>query len=132
LIVKDALVQVEGALRFDEFSDAWRLAARQLQSLETVRERLARHLLISWPHAADARLLLPGLEAALRSARDGQCTVLLRYRCREANGTLSFGEDWKVRPSRELLERLEHLLGTGSVRLSYSLEALSGTAALAN
>jgi len=71
-------------------------------------------------------------EAALRAARDGQCSVLLRYRCREANGTLSFGEDWKVRPSRELLEQLEHLLGAGSVRLSYSLEALSGTAALAN
>ena len=33
-------MQVEGALRFDEFSDAWRLAAKQLQSLDAVRERL--------------------------------------------------------------------------------------------
>ncbi len=132
LVVKDALVQVEGALRFDEFSDAWRLAARQLQSLETVRERLARHLLIAWPDAADARHLIPRLEALLGPARDGQCSVLLRYRCRDAHGTLSFGEDWKVRPSRQLLEQLEHLLGPGSVRLAYSLEAQSGTAALAH
>ena len=42
LVVKDALVQVEGTLRFDEFSDAWRLAAQQLQALDAVRERLAR------------------------------------------------------------------------------------------
>jgi DNA polymerase-3 subunit alpha len=132
LIVKDALVQVEGALRFDEFSDAWRLAARQLQSLETVRERLARHLLITWPDLADARQLIARLEATLRPARDGQCTVLLRYRCCEAQGTLSFGEDWKVRPSRELLEQLEHLLGAGAVRLAYSLETPSGSAALAH
>ena len=132
LVVKDALVQVEGALRFDEFSDAWRLAARQLQPLEAVRERLARHLLISWPEGADAAQLIPQLEALLREARDGQCSVLLRYRCHEARGTLSFGEDWKVRPSRALLERLEHLLGPGMARLGYSLEALSGSTALAN
>jgi DNA polymerase-3 subunit alpha len=132
LVVKDALVQVEGTLRFDEFSDAWRLAARQLQSLDTVRERLARHLLITWPEAANAQALVPQLEALLRQARDGQCSVLLRYRCRQANGTLSFGEDWKVRPSRALLEQLEHLLGAGAARLSYSLETQSGSTALAN
>jgi DNA polymerase-3 subunit alpha len=132
LIVKDALVQVEGALRFDEFSDAWRVGARALQSLDTVRERLARHLLITWPEVADAGKLVARLEALLREARDGQCSVLLRYRSREANGTLSFGEDWKVRPSRELMERLEHLLGAGTARLSYSLEAQSGSAAVAH
>jgi DNA polymerase-3 subunit alpha len=132
LIVKDTLVQVEGALRFDEFSDAWRLAARQLQSLDSVRERLARHLLITWPDVPDAAQRMSRLEALLRDARDGHCGVLLRYRSQEANGTLSFGEDWKVRPSRALLEQLEHLLGSGTARLSYSLEALSGSTAVAN
>jgi DNA polymerase-3 subunit alpha len=132
IVVKDALVQVEGALRFDEFSDAWRLAARQLQSLDSVRERLARHLLITWPQVGNAQALVSQLEALLRQARDGQCSVLLRYRCHQANGTLSFGEDWKVRPSRALLEQLEHLLGSGAARLSYSLEAQSGSTALAN
>ena len=41
LIVKDALVQVEGALRFDEFSDAWRLAAKQVH-------RAARRCASGW------------------------------------------------------------------------------------
>jgi DNA polymerase III subunit alpha len=132
LVVKDALVQVEGTLRFDEFSDAWRLAARQLQALDTVRERLARHLLITWPQVANTQALLPQLEALLRQARDGQCGVLLRYRCRQADGTLSFGEDWKVRPSRTLLEQLEHLLGSGAARLSYSLETQPGSTAVAH
>jgi DNA polymerase-3 subunit alpha len=111
LIVKDALVQVEGALRFDEFSDAWRLAARQLQSLETVRERLARHLLLAWPPAADARQLIPAARgiAATGARRTMQRAAALPLP--RGHGTLSFGEDWKVRPSRELLEQLEHLLG---------------------
>jgi DNA polymerase III subunit alpha len=132
LIVKDALLQVEGSLRFDEFSDAWRLAARQLQSLDSVRERLARHLLITWPDGADSARLLARLEAMLRDARDGQCGVLLRYRSGVANGTLSFGDEWKVRPTRVLLEQLEQLLGCGMTRLCYSLEALWPSTALAN
>ncbi len=54
LIIKDALVQVEGGLRFDELTDAWRINARQIVSLDAVRERLARQLVLSWPGAAGA------------------------------------------------------------------------------
>ena len=42
LIAKDALVLVEGLLRFDEFSDAWRLSARRISELDEVREQRAR------------------------------------------------------------------------------------------
>ncbi len=34
LIVKDALVLVDGMLRFDEFSDSWRLQGRRLTDLD--------------------------------------------------------------------------------------------------
>jgi hypothetical protein len=37
-----------------------------------------------------------------------------------------------VRPSRTLLEQLEHLLGSGAARLSYSLETQPGSTAVAN
>jgi len=40
LIAKDALVLVEGLLRFDEFSDAWRLSARRISELEEVLSRV--------------------------------------------------------------------------------------------
>ncbi len=138
LIGKDTLVQVEGTLRFDEFSDAWRLNARQLQALDAVRERLARQLLITWPAETGgpaAEQLSPRVaqvEALLRAARGEHCAVLLRYRGRSAVGTLSLGDDWRVRPTRELLERLEHLLGPGSARLGYSLEPAAGSSAAAH
>ncbi len=51
LISKDALVLVEGLLRFDEFSDAWRLAARRITELDKVREQEARRLVIKCSHA---------------------------------------------------------------------------------
>jgi DNA polymerase III subunit alpha len=121
LLIKDALLQVEGSLRFDEFSDAWRLAARQVAALESVRERLAHTLLLTWPAAPpDPAALMAELARLLREARGGRCRVLLRYRNAAASGTLAFAEDWSVRPMPSLLERLEALLGPGSVRLSYA------------
>jgi DNA polymerase-3 subunit alpha len=128
LIVKDALVQVEGGLRFDEFSDAWRLSAKRITSLPAVRERLARSLLLTWPADADGQLL-ERLEGLLRERRGGQCTVMLRYRGAEAAGTLSCGEEWKVSPAAELLEQLEGLLGPGSVQLRYALSTPSAALA---
>ena len=61
LISKDALVLVEGLLRFDEFSDAWRLAARRITELDKVREQEARRLIIKCSHReAAARQRAPG------------------------------------------------------------------------
>jgi DNA polymerase-3 subunit alpha len=129
LLVKDALVQVEGSLRFDDFSDAWRLAAKQVADLAAVRERLARSLVLEWPACAQPQALLDRLEALLRAARGGQCTLLLRYRGQQARGTLSCADEWKVRPTPELLEQLEGLLGAGAVRVLYASPVAQSAAA---
>jgi DNA polymerase-3 subunit alpha len=131
LIVKDALVQVEGALRFDDFSDAWRVAVKQVQRLDAVRERLARRLVLSGDAAVFNGQTLMRLEALLRESLGGQCTILLSYRGAEASGTLALSDEWKIRPGSALLERLEHLLGAGAVRLVYGQQIASNSAALA-
>ncbi len=48
LVAKDALVLVEGSLRFDEFSDAWRLSAKKITELDKVREQQARRVVLNW------------------------------------------------------------------------------------
>ncbi|HEY6453349.1 MAG TPA: OB-fold nucleic acid binding domain-containing protein, partial [Steroidobacteraceae bacterium] len=127
IVVKDTLVQVEGSLRFDEFSDAWRLAAKQVTALEAVRAARARSLLLCWPSVPQEQLL-ECLHALLEVHRGGQCGVLLRYRCAVASGTLAFGAEWKIKPVRELLEQLESVLGAGNVRLRYSVESAASEA----
>ena len=49
LVVKDALVIVEGGLKWDDFSEGWRLSAKKLTGLETAREQQARRLILRWP-----------------------------------------------------------------------------------
>jgi DNA polymerase-3 subunit alpha len=117
LLLKDALVLVDGSLRFDEFSDAWRIQARSLQSLAVVRERQARRLLLDWPREADRGELLNVLGATLTRWHGGDCAVVVRYCAADTQALLTLGEEWKVRASSELIEQLEQHFGV--VRVAY-------------
>ncbi len=128
LVVKDALVLVEGNLRFDDFSDAWRIAAKRIVSLDAVREAQARRLVLRWPghRREDPATLVAKLSQALAPSRPGDCEVLVRYHAAGARCTLSLSREWAVRPDAELMERLELLVGADGLQLLYDVPA--GTA----
>ena len=117
LLVKDALILVEGSLRFDEFSDAWRIHARNVQALDAVRERLARRLVLDWPRDSDDGRLLGVLGEQLKAARGGDCAVTVRYANAQAYASFSLGADWNVRATAELLDQLQRSIG--NVRVIY-------------
>jgi DNA polymerase-3 subunit alpha len=125
LVVKDALVLVEGSLRFDEFSDGWRIACKRIVLLDALREQQARRLVLRWPDAPEvnSERLLGRLKAALNTSRPGPCEVLVRYRGSGARCTLALGPDWSIRPTPALMEELESLLGRDSLHLLYDLPA---------
>jgi DNA polymerase-3 subunit alpha len=118
LIAKDALVLVEGALRFDEFSGAWRLSARRITELDKVREQHARRVVLKWPPRADITLL-DRLAETLTPWRNGPCAITVEYTSTAASGALTLGPEWTVKASRELLEKLEGLMGRGGVQIIY-------------
>jgi DNA polymerase III subunit alpha len=119
LVAKDALVLVEGSLRFDEFSDAWRLSAKRITELDKVREQQARRVVLKWVARPDANAMLNRLAEILTPFRPGPCPVTVEYVSSGARGALTLGPDWTVRASRELLEKLETLVGRGSVQVIY-------------
>jgi DNA polymerase III subunit alpha len=119
LVAKDALVLVEGSLRFDEFSDSWRLAARKLTELDKVREQQARRVVLKWPARPDSAAMLGRLAEILQPFRPGPCPITIEYTGSGACGALNLGPEWTVRAGRELLEKLETLVGRGGVQVVY-------------
>jgi len=117
LVTKDELVLVEGGLRFDEFSDAWRIQARGIQALAAVRERSARRILVEWPAQARQEELLGALGELLSKSLGGECQVAVRVTNDDAQGIILLGDEWKVRASAELIEQLERRFGV--VRVAY-------------
>ena len=119
LVAKDALVLVEGSLRFDEFSDAWRLSAKKITELDKVREQQARRVVLKWVARPDSNAMLNRLAEILTPFKPGPCPVTVEYTGSGAQGALTLGPEWTVRASRELLEKLETLVGRGSVQVIY-------------
>lgn len=121
LIVKDALVLIEGQLRFDEQGDTWRLSAKKISELDRMREQQALRIVLLWPRAqgTDQSLMLQRLADTLAPHRPGLCAIGVRYHGVQASVALELGPEWKVRASPELLEALEQLVGAEGLRVVY-------------
>ncbi len=119
VIARDAVLVVEGQLRFDEFIEDWRINARKLTPIHELREREARRLVIRMPASAGDDRFLQRLEETLRPRCGGQCGVAVHFIGDEARGTLSLGAEWSVTPTRALLDELGQLVGRDGVRLLY-------------
>ena len=131
LIAKDALVLVDGSLRFDEFSDAWRLSVKKLTELDKVREQEARRLVIRCSHA-EVPALSERLAEVLAPWRPGPCPITIEYSGVAASGALTLDGQWSVRASRELLEQIEGLVGRDGVQVLYGAPAATPGASFAD
>ena len=119
VIARDAILVVEGQLRFDEFIEDWRVNAKKLTPIEELREREARRLIIRWPGGAGDIRFIQRLEETLKLWAGGRCGVAVHYMGSGARATLALGDEWSVRPTRELLEGLGRLVGRDGVRIMY-------------
>src|SRR5690606_15922303 len=130
LLVRDALVLVEGNLRFDDFSNAWRVAGKRISLLDSLREKQARRLVLLWPAQVngEAEGFLQRLEGVLGTSRPGPCEVWVRYRSEQAGCTLALGADWTIRPTPALMDELETLVGREGLKLLYEPGGLHGGA----
>jgi DNA polymerase-3 subunit alpha len=123
VIARDAILVVEGQLRYDEFIDDWRIIAKKLTPIHELRERDARRVKIRLPPGGGDGRLLGRLEDILCRGRGGRCAVELHYIGGEARGTLTLPEEWTVRPTREFVDELAKLVGRDGIRFSYGPRA---------
>ena len=119
LIAKNSLVIIDGMLRFDEFSDGWRLSAKRVKALEKAREEQARRLVLRYPAGVDPRQSSTRLAEILSPWRGGPCAITVEYRGAGAMGALTLGAEWNVKPTRELIEQLETFAGDKGLRVIY-------------
>ena len=120
LLVKDEIVVVSGALRYDDFIGGWTVNAKKVLHIDRVIESRASGLVLSLAPNGQGENLLVKLHDLLLPFREGNCDVSVRYIGDSASARLSLGPEWTVRPSRELRDKLTELLGHNNVRLTYA------------
>ncbi len=110
---------IGGRLRFDEFADAWRMVARDVEEIDSVIEKRARQLVIRW-NAGDTGPDMGRLKSLLETYRPGRCRVSVHLVKKDAEARINLGSDWGVRPSRALRDTLSDVVGPEAFRFVYS------------
>src|SRR5690606_34183042 len=108
LLVKDAVLVIQGKLGFDEFIGAPRLTVRDVSAIEQQREKYLRRLLLRWEASEHpGEDVVARLKELLAPYRGGGCAIVLDYRNGSAGVRMALDESWQVRPGDALLTRLE-------------------------
>jgi DNA polymerase-3 subunit alpha len=119
IIVKDAILVVDGSLRYDEFIEAWRLQAKSLMDIDRARERFARRLWLRWPALFDGPSGMNRFEEMLTPYLRGPCGVSVVVSRLGYTGRVNLGDAWTIRPTRELLDTLSAAVGRDGWHLAY-------------
>jgi DNA polymerase-3 subunit alpha len=120
LLVKDDIVVISGALRYDDFIGAWTVNVKRVLHIDRVIESRAQSMLLRLAPNGHGEELLAELHDVLLPHREGNCDVAVQYYGSAASARLNLGPEWSVRPSRELRDKLTELLGANNVRLLYA------------
>jgi DNA polymerase-3 subunit alpha len=119
IIVKDAILIVDGTLRFDDFIEAWRLQAKTLMDIDRARERFARRLWLRWPAEFDGPDGMNRFEQMLKPHLRGPCGVSVAVNRPDYTGRLNLPDTWSVHPSRAFLDQLTAVVGREGWYLVY-------------
>ncbi len=119
VIARDASLVVEGQLRYDRFLNDWSALAENLHGVNAEIEQRARRLTISLDRGNGGLPTIENLKRLLETYRGGKCEVCVKICGSPAAAVLTLGQDWTIRPTRELRERLARMLGDTHVSVHY-------------
>ncbi len=121
LLAADKILVVTGNLSYDEYRGGLGIRADQVLEFEQARSLYARAIQLDTAalNGSVTPDILNKIQGILKAYRGGNCGVLLRMVRPDSHGVIEFGDDWKVKPTDELLRRLERLFDSDSVDVIY-------------
>jgi len=95
------------------------VTAQRIKPVDDTIEEYARRITIQWPADKNGTDFLLNLKDTLQPFMNGRCEVCLEYSGPTASASLTCGDRWTVKPTRELRERLGVLLGAENYSIHY-------------
>jgi len=116
---KDAVLVVSGELGYDDFGGGYRLRAKQLMDLDAARRRYARRLRVNVDNSLSGNGFLDKFQEVVTPFKGGDCPIIVHYTNGTASASLTLGDDWRIEPCTELLEKLHDLEHNCKAELIY-------------
>jgi DNA polymerase-3 subunit alpha len=117
LLTIDQLILVSGEISVDSYTERFRMLAREIFSLDEIRNRHARYLELRIAESEENKL--HSLAALLEKHRDGKCPLVIRYSQQNNAAKIVPDARWQVKLSESLLQGLRELLTAENVVVGY-------------
>jgi DNA polymerase-3 subunit alpha len=119
ILVKDALLVVQGNVSEDSFTGGLKMVAESIQSIYEARCSKLSRLELCLNGGSESSGWVDKFHHTLSGYKEGNCPVTVQYALPSASGQLKLGAQWKVQPKDELISRLREEFGKNSVTLHY-------------
>jgi DNA polymerase-3 subunit alpha len=115
MLVLDEVVVITGKVKKD-FRDQWQVVIERIEPVEKVQTKYAKYLQLSLDDSQQLNYI--NLVGLLKNY-PGKCPVMIQYRSKKASGRFPLESEYCVTIKRELLDRLEQLIGQENYKIQY-------------
>jgi DNA polymerase-3 subunit alpha len=118
-LAKDKLIVASVEVSLDDYSGAFKMRAKEIYDISQARERFAKNLTVQVDHNNAANGFINNLQRVLAPFKEGTCPVVVDYHKDDARAEIPLGQEWRVHPTDELLNRLRESMGEKQVTITY-------------
>lgn len=119
LIVKDALLVVDGQVSNDDYSGGLKMRADTIKGFEQARQARVAGLRVHWQQSVLPNDAVIQLKNSLSAYSDGDCPVSVALDVDYATADIALGAQWKVRVADDLLQGLRGHYGNEAIEVIY-------------
>jgi DNA polymerase-3 subunit alpha len=118
-LAKDKLIVASVEVSLDDYSGGFKMRAKEIYDIAHAREHFAKNLMVTVDHNHAANGFINDLQRVLTPFKEGTCAVVVDYQKDDASAKIPLGEEWRVHPTDELLNRLRESMGDNKVNMTY-------------
>jgi DNA polymerase-3 subunit alpha len=118
-IAKDQVIAIKGEVAKDEFNGGIKLVAESVTSLDQMRRKLARRLVLKMPAVVSIEDFVTKLGSVLKPYGGGRCPVVISYQDQQARARIELGKEWSIHLTNELLSALISHYGADAIQIEY-------------
>ena len=118
-LAKDKLIVASVEVSIDDYSGGFKMRAKEIYDIAQARERFAKNLVVTVDHAHAANGFISDLQRVLTPFKEGSCSVVVDYHKDDASAEIPLGQEWRVHPTDELLNRLRESMGENKINIIY-------------
>jgi len=118
-LAKDKLIVASVEVSIDDYSGGFKMRAKEIYDISQARERFAKNLMVTVDNVHASNGFINDLQRVLTPFKEGACPVVVDYHKDDASAEIPLGEEWRVHPTDELLNRLRETMGEKQINIVY-------------